>query len=286
MFGYIRPFKPQMKMYEFELYKAVYCGLCRELAAFGYASRLTLSYDFTFLALLHLAVNGEEISIKDEACAAHGFKKIKRVGSCEALNYAAATACMSTYHKLLDDRNDEQNKKKIAAAGLLPSMKKPYIAAGEKYPELAQCLKENMERQRALEEERCFQIDKAAEPTAVIMSHIAKNISQDETTRRILERMGYLLGRYIYITDALDDVEDDQKSGGYNPFLLQKNDDIDFIREVAKESVYLTLGELSNAYMLLDVKQFGGILDNVIYTGLKKTFDAVLSGNSPAKKRT
>ena len=32
MFGYVRPFKPELRMKEYEAYKAVYCGLCKECA--------------------------------------------------------------------------------------------------------------------------------------------------------------------------------------------------------------------------------------------------------------
>ena len=57
MFGYIKADKPEMKIKEFEIYKAVYCSLCKELGkSYGLLARLTLSYDFTFLALLNMAL--------------------------------------------------------------------------------------------------------------------------------------------------------------------------------------------------------------------------------------
>lgn len=57
MFGYIRPFQPELRMKEYEAYKSVYCGLCKELGRrYGIFARFTLSYDFTFLAILSMAV--------------------------------------------------------------------------------------------------------------------------------------------------------------------------------------------------------------------------------------
>ena len=57
MFGYIRIAKPELKVKEYEMYKAIYCSLCRELGrSYGFLSRLTLSYDFTFLALLNMSL--------------------------------------------------------------------------------------------------------------------------------------------------------------------------------------------------------------------------------------
>ena len=34
MFGYIKPFKPELKVREFDTYQAFYCGLCRQLCKF------------------------------------------------------------------------------------------------------------------------------------------------------------------------------------------------------------------------------------------------------------
>lgn len=42
----------------------------------------------------------------------------------------------------------------------------------------------------------------------------------DELSRRVLYRLGYLMGRYVYLCDALDDIESDLKKHRYNPFIL------------------------------------------------------------------
>ena len=53
MFGYIRPQKGELLVREFEQYRGVYCGLCKQLGkSYGFAARMTLSYDCTFLGLL------------------------------------------------------------------------------------------------------------------------------------------------------------------------------------------------------------------------------------------
>ena len=35
---------------------------------------------------------------------------------------------------------------------------------------------------------------------------------------QLFDRMGFYLGKFIYLMDAYDDVEDDVKKGNYNPF--------------------------------------------------------------------
>ena len=65
MFGYIRTDTPELRVKENEYYKAVYCGLCRAQGkCTGQCSRMTLSYDMAFLALLRLAVNKDSPIIK------------------------------------------------------------------------------------------------------------------------------------------------------------------------------------------------------------------------------
>lgn len=69
MFGYIKPFKGMLRVCEYETYKAVYCGLCKQLGReYGPFARLTLSYDFTFLALLDLSLSGEHLAFAPGRC--------------------------------------------------------------------------------------------------------------------------------------------------------------------------------------------------------------------------
>ena len=53
MFGYVRPFQPELKCRDYDLYRATYCGLCRCLRRrYGLVAPMFLNFDFTFLALL------------------------------------------------------------------------------------------------------------------------------------------------------------------------------------------------------------------------------------------
>lgn len=270
-----------MKICDYELYKAVYCGLCKELASFGIASRMTLSYDFAFLALLYMSVNKTVTEIKREPCMAHAIKKTSYVCHSDALQFTAAAECISVYHKIKDDIKDGNGVKKLTAKSLVAPMKKPYEKAKKLYPDIAKITEENMSLQYKTESEKCPSVDRAAEPTAAIMSAMAARISDNPEKKRILARMGYLLGRFIYLADALDDAQKDFKSGNYNPLLLQEgceNCNPENIRKIARDSIYFTLGELSNAYVLLDDLMYKPIIDNVIYMGLPYVAEKLLRG--------
>ncbi len=72
MFGYIIVHKPELKVREYETYKASYCGLCRSLKKrHGRIGQMTLSYDMTFLALLLTGLYEPETITGCERCIAH-----------------------------------------------------------------------------------------------------------------------------------------------------------------------------------------------------------------------
>ena len=275
MFGYIRAFKPELKVREFESYKSVYCGLCRELGRqYGPLARLTLSYDFTFLAMLALSLSQEEPRITVERCPVNPLKRVPcSVGTEEAV-FCCDMAALMLWHKLRDDAADDGPIRRLGARlGLLlaaPARKK----AQQRQPRLAALFQRQMDRQAALEREGCADVDQACDPTATVLAEIFASLSSQEREKRVLWRLGYLLGRYVYMVDALDDLDQDQKRGSYNPF-LRRGDPPEELRSRAKGSLYLTIGEMGTAWQLLEPRRFGPILENILLLGLKNTVDWV-----------
>ncbi len=277
MFGYVKPFKPQLKICEYDIYQAVYCGLCKALKKnYGSMASMTLSYDFAFLALFEYAMNDKEFEILPQKCAAHPFKKKPCLKSLDGLDFTSAAATILVHHKLLDDVSDKKFFKKIGSKFMLSFTKKGYKKAEKLYPELAEYISEQMKHQAALEAQNCKSVDRASEPTANILGKIMSYLSEDESRKTILNRTGYLLGRYIYIVDAFDDVLDDFSKNGYNPLIIGSPyiNDLDFaaVQKKAEDSVNFTLGALADAYVELEFERFKPILDNVIYMGLKRCF--------------
>lgn len=274
MFGYIRPFKPHMRYFEYELYSSFYCGLCKTLGKeYGQIFRLTLSYDFTFLSLLDNAYNSRCSTIKRKHCIVHPFKKKPCICSCNNLDYTSAAAVISVYHKVCDEIADRGFFASRFFRLLRSFMKKSYKKASAKYPVLAEKTEIYMKMQSEIENEKCSSIDKACDPTALIMGTIAENISDNDGDRQRLFNFGYHLGRFVYLADAYDDIEKDKKSGNYNPLLLNF-DDISDAKKFAKENINLSLGQASEFYSQLNISKFRDILDNVVYLGLPQ-FDKI-----------
>jgi hypothetical protein len=283
MFGYIKPCKPQLRVCEYELYKAVYCGLCKQLGKqYGPFSRFTLSYDFTFLALLDMSLSQEEQDFARKRCLLNPLKKMPCCGDCRELSFSSGVAMIMFYYKALDNLNDAGFGSKVLSFLFLPFARHAYKKAADQYPQAAQVIYETISRQSAIEAENCESVDQASEPTALALSGICGLLARDENQRRVLERFGYLLGRYVYLCDALDDLEEDLKNHSYNAFLLRDKitradpEDLARVRENAKGSLFLTIGELIKAYELLELHRYKPILDNVIQLGLHDTVLRIL----------
>lgn len=89
MFGYVRACKPELKIKEYETYKAVYCSLCRLMGReYGLWSRFTLSYDFTFLALLNMAMTDGCDPVERGRCFFNPLKKCQLLQKQRAALYA------------------------------------------------------------------------------------------------------------------------------------------------------------------------------------------------------
>ena len=79
MFGYVKPFTNELKVVENEVYKGMYCGLCKQLGKqYGFFSRFILNYDFAFMALVSASISSKDLEVKKEICISHPLTKRTR----------------------------------------------------------------------------------------------------------------------------------------------------------------------------------------------------------------
>ena len=268
MFGYIRISKPELKVKEYDMYKAVYCSLCRTLGKkYGFLTRFTLSYDFTFLALLELALRKEFCGIERKRCVCNPLKKCNYCKD-SALDFSAAAAIIMLYYKICDDIQDEAFFKRSAAWFLRLIFDSAHKKAAAEFSLVEETVKEYITSQKQVENNSNASLDCAAEPTSVALGKIFSMCSEDQMQKRVLERLGSLLGRYIYIIDAALDVEDDAKISAFNPLGA-------ISKQAAKERVVpqinIIISEAINAFELLEINRFKDILGNILYVGIEDT---------------
>ncbi len=282
MFGYVRPQKSELLVREYEQYKGVYCSLCRQLGeSYGLASRLTLSYDCTFYAMLLLAMSPECPGFHIGRCVVNPLKKCTYCNAGEKeLVAASALSVFMTYHKIKDDIADSHFFGKLRGYVLLPLAARARKKAARDFPKMDSVVAEAMVQQRAAEQSESPGVDLCAEPTANMLQQVfemAQGIDSDAdgSRSRVLRQFGYYLGRWIYLMDAADDMEKDVKSRSFNPFAIQyqlnessTQEDFGKAKESANLALNSTLSQLIAAFNILDLQHFGPILENVIRKGL------------------
>lgn len=274
MFGYVRVCKPELKVKEYEMYKAVYCSLCKYLGKkYGILSRLTLSYDFTFLALINMSLKDECEEFYKGRCAFNPIKKCNYCKSDDSLDMPAAAAMIMLYYKLIDNISDEKGIKRLGFLLLKPLFSGAHKKASKEYPEIEETVKGYIQKQNELEKARNISLDAAADPTAEALGKILSLCSTNDEQRRVLSRLGYCIGRYIYILDAACDLQEDTKKDSYNVLKFQEKTDK---AEIASK-LYFCANEAALAFELLEIKKFKSILGNIIYLGLEETFKKELN---------
>ncbi len=288
MFGYIKPYKPDMKVSEFDTFKAIYCGLCKQLShVYGPFSSLTLSYDFTFIATVSLGMSEKCSGFKKCSCVANPLKKKACHNQSEELIFCAGAAMLMIYYKVIDNLHDSGFVGKLKSIWAIPFVWFAKRRASKLYPEIDSIIKTAMKEQSKVEKGDTASIDRTAHPTANALALICERLSDNENQKKILNRFGYLVGRYVYFTDALDDIDHDMKKNEYNAFLKKcqgEDKTIDEIKEYGIGVINMTISEIAPAYELLALNRYKPILDNIIYIGLHNTIQTIINKNKEEQK--
>ncbi len=279
MFGYISPNTRELKLREYDTYKAYYCGLCKMIGKrYNVLLKNALSNDCTFLALLLSSLSEQKDQADSKRCMAHPTKKQLILRENEYLEYAADINVLLTYYKLKDNADDEASlTAKVGAAGIKSSAEK-----AKKYrPQAANCIEESLKKLKKLENEKCSDIDLVSDVFATMMEGIAASAPNIEPYEKQLKWLFYNIGKYIYILDAIDDLVKDEEKNCYNVFLNKYKDEkaekiaVEIMEQV-KYNLAMSLSEASKAYELLPIQKNEGILKNIIYDGTVSVMDAVI----------
>lgn len=265
MLGYVRAYRPEMKFKDYDLYRGVYCSLCKAIGKrYGLIARLTLSYDFTFLAILRMAVRENKICMRKSHCS---FNPMKKCYDCSEssvdIAYTADVSMMTFYYKIKDNINDSRFFKKLLCKMLMPYANHIFKKAKRNNPVIAEKLGELMDEQ-ARAEKRGAGVDEAADASAKMLAEMVST-DIESSDDKALRWLGYYLGRWVYLIDAVDDCEDDIKTGSFNP--LKKRYNLPDFKEYCERMLSLTVGEAINNMNKLEIYRFYDIIDNVLNYG-------------------
>lgn len=278
MFGYVTICKSALSEEAYNTFRAYYCGLCKTIGKrCSHLSRMGLSYDITFLAIMLSSVDKEETHMRDKRCMLHPRRKNICVENDRAVEYAADMGVILSYLKLLDDWRDEKSVK--ALFGML-MFAGGVRRARKRYPKIYKGIRECLDRLSVLEKENCGETDAVADCFAKILELLfTPDFIEGEGDRRALAWLGYNIGRWIYIIDAYSDLEKDFRQKTYNPFLT-KGDSAEAVKQKISDdldmSLTFTLENAASAYNLLKIYKNEEILNNIIYMSLKNKQDCIL----------
>ena len=260
MFGLVSASLEELSQQERDRYKAVYCGICRSIGhQDGQFCRLGLSYDMAFLALLHMSLYEPEERSGKSLCVRHPVKRHPWT-DCEAIRYAARMNVALACHKARDDWQDENNP----GAWVLSKVFGRNLEETEReYPRQCAAIESALAELSALEQANCPNPDEPANAFGRLMAELM--VVREDLWAEHLLRLGFCLGRFIYLADAVMDYPRDKKQGKYNPYLAMGGE-ADF--EHWEQHLVLAMAGCTDAYERLPLVQDKELLDNILYSGV------------------
>ena len=266
MFGYIVVNKPELKIKDYETYRAYYCGLCEQLKKeYGFFGRLSLNYDMTFLVILLDALYEPENNIRCERCIVHPAMKHK-VCTNKFSEYAADMNIILSYYKCKDDWQDERKLIRGAYAKLLSGkISGKYASYKDKNEEIERLLSELSEKEEAGETDIDIMSGIFGKVLGKIFSYT------DDEWEDELYRIGFYLGKFIYISDAYEDLEEDLKKDNYNPFVKVSNEE-GFEGKV-RLMLTMMMAACCKEFETLPIIKNADILRNILYSGVWSRYE-------------
>jgi hypothetical protein len=264
LFGYIICNKQKLTEDEKERYQSIYCGLCRALKErFGQLARFSLNFDMTFLILLLSSLYEPDERNRDFRCPAHPIHKRESVTD-KYTDYAADMTVALTYHKCMDDWQDEKKHLQYKYA---QALSEGYQRVKTQYPRQCSAIELRLEVLNEIEKSKASQADEAINCFGRLMSEMF--VVEEDFWSNSLRKFGYDLGRFIYLMDATMDYEKDLKKKNYNPLVsMEKKPD------EMEDILTMIIGEATEEFEKLPLVKDVNLMRNILYGGVWQKFYA------------
>jgi hypothetical protein len=264
MFGYINVNGKELSEENKEIYQSYYCGLCRSLKDFcGAKGQALLNYDMTFLVVLLTGLYEPEAEKEKRfTCKLHPLKK-RSFRDNEIQNYAARMNVLLAYHSLVDDWKDDKSFTKKTIASLFEG---DYKRVKEEYPRQTKAVEDYIKKLSECEKNDETNIDLVAGLTGEMLGEIFA-WRQDEWSAE-LKTLGFYLGKFIYLMDAYEDREKDEKKDSYNPLKKLAAENGQEYETLCRLMMTSMMSECAKSFERLPILLHADILRNIIYSGV------------------
>lgn len=279
MFGYININRGELSPENLAIYQSYYCGLCHSLKKnSGIKGQMFLNYDMTFLIILLTGLYELEDASKEFVCPLHpGKKRRDRINA--ATEYAAEMNVMLAYHNLEDDWRDDKAYVKHTISQVI---KKDYKRIVEKYPRQAEALERYMERLQACEQNKEYNLDLIAGLTGEMLGEIF--VWKEDVWADELRCMGFYMGKFIYLMDAYEDLDKDEKNKKYNPFSKMRAENPGDYETLSKLILTSMMSECSKSFERLPILLHAEILRNILYSGVWSKYEYIQQKKKKRRK--
>ena len=268
MFGYVTVCEPELKVKDLKKYRAYYCGLCRTLKEdYGFMGQMTLTYDMTFAVILLSSLYETTTKHEEHRCKVHPAKRQHMLQN-EITSYAAAMNVLLAYYHMEDDWQDDRKVSSLMTKSLIQGKAKKTI---EKYPRQSEIIRKSLKELGECEHENSMDIDRAAGCFGRLIAELF--VWKEDIWEKTLRKMGFYLGKFIYLMDAYEDLPEDRKKNRYNPLKeLAKRPDYEAqMEQILRMMIAESTVRFEQLPCLVDVD----ILRNILYDGVWNHYNKI-----------
>lgn len=260
--------EPELKVKDLKKYKAYYCGLCRELKEeYGFMGQMTLTYDMTFAIILLSSLYESVADMEMHRCKVHPLKKQMMLRN-EITSYAASMNVLLAYHHMDDDWRDERKVTSFMTKSMIHGKVEKIIG---KYPRQSEAIRTALSELSDCEREGSTDIDRTAGCFGRLMGELF--LYREDVWEKNLRRMGFFLGKFIYLMDAYEDLPEDIKKGRYNP--LKKLYGGESYEEKIHQILCMMIAESTAEFERLPCLVDVDILRNILYDGVWNRYNKI-----------
>lgn len=277
MTGYVKPDLDELKVKDLKLYNAYYCGICTALSKkYGPLSRVLLSYDATFIAILSDAFSNEKRTFGKSHCPLPPFQRKRVVVENHSVDFGVEISHLSTRLKIDDIRRDSKFFKRILALLVVPILGKVDIS-------LMKSIKPMVNKMVFLE------LAKSPNPDEIsdVFGEIMKTMTKAMDKLRRAELFLYLIGKWVYLIDALDDISKDVEKKLYNPYFFKYKESfsenslknfVAFVKKNEEPSMRFLISRIQEEFLNIegDMTRNSQLIKNVVFYGIPKITSKIL----------
>ena len=221
----------------------------------------------TFAVILLTSLYEVKGLTSSHRCKTHPVKKQWMIQN-EITEYCADMNVLLAYYHMIDNWQDEKKVSGLLASKTLHGKAKKIE---KKYKRQSQVIRRELKKLAEYEKENCQNIDLPAGCFGRLMEELL--VYKEDMWEPTLRKVGFFLGKFIYILDAYDDVEEDVKKENYNPF--SKDYIIKGFDDRVKNMLMMMMAETCREFEKLPIIKYTDILRNILYSGVWCRFETV-----------